>query len=133
MNVEDIEGIGSVYGEKLGGVGVKTVEDLLDAGAKPGGRDKLVASTGISHELILKWVNRADLYRVKGVGQEYSDLLEASGVDSPLELSHRIPQNLHAKLEQVNGEKKLVRRVPSLHEVEAWVAEAKSLPRVVEH
>ncbi len=133
MNVEDIEGIGSVYSQKLSVVGVKTVEELLDAGAKPSGRDKLVETTGISHELILKWVNRADLYRVKGVGQEYSDLLEASGVDSPLELSHRVPRNLHVKLEQVNAEKKLVRRVPSLPEVEAWVAEAKSLPRVVEH
>jgi predicted flap endonuclease-1-like 5' DNA nuclease len=133
MNIEDIEGIGKVYGDKLTAVGVKTVEELLEQGAKPRGREKLVDSTGISHKLILKWVNRADLYRLKGVGQEYSDLLEASGVDSPLELSHRVPKNLHTKMEEVNSSKKLVRRVPTLADVQTWVAEAKALPKVVEH
>jgi predicted flap endonuclease-1-like 5' DNA nuclease len=133
MNVEDIEGIGKAEAAKLEKAGVKTVDDLLQAGAKPGGRDKLAAATGISPKNILKWVNRADLYRLTGVGQEFSDLLEAAGVDSPAELAHRVPQHLHARLLEVNEQKKLVRRLPSLAEVERWVSEAKSLDKVVTH
>lgn len=128
-----IEGIGAVYNQKLQEAGVKTVEALLDRGATPQGRKELAELTGAGDERILDWVNRADLYRIKGVSEEYSDLLEAAGVDTVVELGQRNPENLHAKLEQVNAEKKLVRRLPTAAQVSDWVQQAKELPRKISY
>lgn len=126
-----IEGIGEVYAQKLEQAGISTIEKLLEQGASTTGRQEIVAQTGISATLILKWVNRADLFRVKGIGEEYSDLLEAAGVDTVPELAQRNPANLFAKLGEVNAEKRLVRRLPTAPQVEDWVAQAKDLPRKV--
>ncbi|HEY5472788.1 MAG TPA: DUF4332 domain-containing protein [Candidatus Limnocylindrales bacterium] len=133
MNIIDVEGIGPVYAEQLAAVGVKTTDDLLERGAKPKGREDLETTTGIGHALILKWVNRVDLYRIKGVGSEYSDLLEIAGVDSPAELAHRNPANLTESMAEANAARNLVRRLPTLAEVTAWIEESKTLPKVVEH
>ena len=133
MNIVDIEGIGPAYAEKLSAVGVKTTDQLLERGAKPKGREELEESTGIGHAFILKWVNRADLYRIKGVGSEYSDLLEIAGVDSPAELAHRNPANLTETMAEANAARNLVRRLPTLAEVTGWIEESKTLPKVVEH
>lgn len=129
----DIEGVGPVYAEKLGKVGIKTVEALLKLGATPKGREEIAEGSGISKDLVLEWVNHADLYRIKGVAEEYSDLLEEAGVDTVVELSKRNAANLHAKILEVNAEKKLVRRVPTLKEIERWVEHAKTLPRGVHY
>ncbi len=99
--IEDIEGIGPVYAKKLSDVGVKTVAQLLKVGAGAKGRDELAEKAGIDRKLILEWVNHADLYRIKGVGQEYSDLLEEAGVDTVVELATRNPENLYAKIQEV--------------------------------
>jgi predicted flap endonuclease-1-like 5' DNA nuclease len=127
----DIEGIGPVYKQKLKEVGVTSTEDLLWMGASPRGREELAEGTGISEKLILEWVNLADLIRLKGVGEEYSDLLEEAGVDTVKELRNRVPENLHKAIVATNEAKALVRRVPSLKQVKKWVAEAKTLPPVV--
>jgi predicted flap endonuclease-1-like 5' DNA nuclease len=127
----EIEGIGGVYAAKLEQAGISTIEELLERGASPTGRKELVAQTDISATLVLKWVNRADLVRVKGIGEEYADLLEAAGVDTVPELAQRNAHNLSQKLAEVNGEKHLVRRLPAPTQVESWVAQAKDLPRKV--
>jgi len=128
-----IEGIGEKYGEKLQGVGVRSIEALLAAGTTPKGRQELAEKSGITEKLILEWVNRADLFRIKGIGEEYSDLLEAAGVDTVVELTQRNAANLFAALEKTNAAKKLVRQLPTLKQVEGWVAQAKALPRVVQY
>lgn len=133
MKIEEIEGLSGTYGQMLSGAGVSTVESLLDKGGKKRSRKALAEATGISETMILKWVNRADLMRVKGIGSEYSDLLETVGVDSPQELSHRVAGHLHSKMEEVNTAKKLVRRVPTEAEITTWISEAKAMPRMVEH
>jgi predicted flap endonuclease-1-like 5' DNA nuclease len=129
----DIEGIGLVYAEKLIAVGVRTTNRLLKKGATPQGRAALEKETGISHEKILEWVNHADLFRIKGVGEEYSDLLEEAGVDTVPELAQRNAQNLYAKLVEVNDKMKLVRQLPSQRQVADWVEQAKMLPRKIEY
>ena len=129
----DIEGIGPSYAEKLNAIGIKTTYGLLEAGATRKERGELAEKTGISSKLILEWVNLADLFRIKGVGEEYSDLLEEAGVDTVVELSRRNPENLHGKLLEANEEKKLVRRPPRLAEVKDWVEQAKKLQRKVEY
>ena len=131
MKVIDIEGIGPAYAAKLHAVGVRTTEALLKAGCGPQERKQLAAAAGVSENLVLEWVNRADLLRVKGVGGQYSDLLENAGVDTVVELSKRVPENLLAKLLEVNNEKHFVRKVPGLKQVENWIAQAKKLPRVL--
>lgn len=129
----EIEGVGAVYAAKLESCGVVNQDQLLEKGASPAGRKELVEKTELSSKLILKWVNRADLARIKGVGEEYADLLECAGVDSVPELAQRVPANLHAKMTEVNAEKNLVRSLPAESQVEGWVQQAKDLPRVVTH
>ncbi|MER2605256.1 MAG: DUF4332 domain-containing protein [Siculibacillus sp.] len=130
-NIATIEGIGPVFAEKLTAAGAKTVEGFLEMAKDPKGRKALAEATGIDDGKILKWANKADLMRIKGVGEEYSDLLEAAGVDTVKELKHRKPENLHAKMEEVNAEKKLVRQTPSLKSVGDWVEQAKVLPAML--
>jgi len=132
-SIVKIEGIGDVYRQKLQSAGVKTVEKLLKRGATPAGRDQLAGETGISGSLILEWVNHADLWRIKGVGEEYSDLLEEAGVDTVVELAQRRADNLFAKMNEVNMAKKLVRRLPTEVQVAEWISQAKKLPRVVNY
>ena len=132
-NIIKIEGIGKVYAEKLLATGIKTTEKLLEEGCKAKAREEIAAKTGIPVKSILEWVNRADLMRIKGVGEEYSDLLEVAGVDTVVELATRKPENLHLKLVETNKEKKLVRQLPGLKQVQSWVEDAKNLPRKVEY
>ncbi len=131
--ISDIEGIGPKYAELLAKEGIKTVEGLLKTAAKQKDRKKLSEVLGISEKLILEWVNLADLFRIKGIGEEYSDLLEEAGVDTVPELAQRKPENLLEKLTDINSQKKLVRRLPVLSQVESWVKQAKELPRIVEY
>lgn len=128
-----IEGIGPKYEVVLKKAGVASVEALLKSGSTPKGRKVLTETSGISDKLILEWVNHADLFRIKGVGEEYSDLLEEAGVDTVVELAKRVPANLFEKMVAVNLEKKLVRQLPTLKMVAEWVAQAKTLPRVIEY
>ena len=129
----DIEGVGPVYAEKLSALGITTTEKLLEMGNTPKARKELEEKSGISGKNLLEWINRADLFRIKGVGEEYSDLLEAAGVDTVPELAQRKAENLQAKMVEVNAEKNLVRRVPTLSEVTSWVESAKGLPKAVSH
>ena len=131
--IEDIEGIGPAYAKKLKDEGIKNTDDLLEAGSTKKGRKELAKKTGITERLILEWVNKADLFRIKGIGEEYSDLLEEAGVDTVVELSRRNPENLRATIVGINEAKKLVRRTPTLGKVKDWVEQAKSLPRKVEY
>jgi predicted flap endonuclease-1-like 5' DNA nuclease len=131
--IADIEGIGPKFGDKLSAAGIKTTEALLKHAANKKGRQDLAAKTGLDTGKLLEWVNRADLMRIKGVGTQYSDLLEAAGVDTVPELAQRNAKNLFAKLQEVNGQKKLVRQLPTAEQVEKWVKAAKALKRMVDY
>lgn len=131
--IEDIEGIGPAYAEKLGAADIKTTEALLEAGRTKAGRKSLEETTEISGKLLLKWINMADLFRIKGVAGEFAELLEAAGVDTVKELAGRRADNLAAKMAEVNAEKKLTRAVPSEKVVAGWVEQAKELPRGIEY
>ncbi len=126
-----VEGIGAKYAERLAAAGVRSTAALLEAGKTPRGRKDLAARTRLSEALILKWVNRVDLIRVKGVGEEYADLLEASGVDTVPELAQRNAANLYQTMKQMNDSKHLVRRLPAESQVRDWIARAKKVGRVV--
>jgi uncharacterized membrane protein len=134
MRIAEVEGIGPTYAEKLRAAGIHTTDELLTAGAKPSGRAKLSGTTGISDKLILEWVNTVDLMRIPGVGSEYSDLLEAAGVDSPAELANRNAANLETTVKEVVAARPgIVRRTPSESEIATWIQEAGKLEKVVEH
>ena len=132
-NIREIEGIGDASAEKLEAAGIKTIEAFLEAGATAKGRDDLAEKTGLAEKNILKWVNRADLDRVKGIGTQYADLLEAAGVDSAPELAQRNAANLLAKMDEVNASKNLVNKLPSEDQVQGWIDNAKTLPKIVTH
>lgn len=128
MKIEKVEGIGEKYAKKLAAAGITTTEQLLDVGGNRKGRQDLAERTGISETLILEWVNLADLFRVPGIGEEYSDLLEEAGIDTVKELRNRNPENLHKALQEVNARKHLVRQLPGLSQVDSWIKAAKELP-----
>ena len=129
--IDTIEGIGPVYKAKLKELGIETVANLLELGASRKGREELAANSAISEALVLKWVNMADLMRISGVGEEYSELLEAAGVDTVKELRNRNPENLLKAMLEANQQHAMVRRTPHLSEVESWVAQAKLLDPVI--
>lgn len=131
--IEEIEGIGPVFGQKFREVGINTTDQLREATKTKAQRKDLAEKTSIDEGKILTFANHVDLFRIHGVGAQYSELLEASGVDTVKELATRKPENLVKKMEEVNANKKLVRRVPPLKSVEKWVAEAKTLPRGLEY
>ena len=131
--IEDIEGIGPAFGEKLRTARVTTPEALLEAGATKKGREHLAQATEIPESLILKWVNMADLFRVKGIAGQYAELLEAAGVDTVKELRNRNAENLAATLTEVNESRKLCRQSPGSQAVRDWVEQAKNLPPMVEY
>ena len=133
MKIDNIEGVGSSHAAKLREAGVRTTERLLKVAGTRKGRQALAKHTAISEKRILEWVNRADLMRLRGIGEEYSDLLEQAGVDSVRELRNRKVENLYQKLFEINIEKALVRRTPSTHQVRRWVTEAKSTKPKVTH
>jgi len=125
--LSDIEGIGPSYAKKLQAAGIRSVSGLLKQCASKSDRKKVALASNISESTILKWANMADLYRVKGIGSEYSQLMEKAGVDTVKELKMRVPKNLHDKMVEINTKKKLVRQLPSLSKVESFVKQAKSL------
>ena len=132
-DLKKIEGIGESYAEKLKEHGISSTDSLLDTCSTPKARKEIAEKTGVSEKRILRWVNMSDLFRIKGVGEEYADLLEAAGVDTVPELAQRNVQSLVQKMTTVNEEKKLVRTVPTESSVTEWVNQAKELPRKVEY
>jgi predicted flap endonuclease-1-like 5' DNA nuclease len=129
--LHEVEGIGATYAEKLATAGLSTTDDLLTHGGSRAGRTKISTASGISESLVLKWVNHADLFRIKGIAGQFAELLEAAGVDTVKEFRNRVPENLHARLEEVNAAKRLAGRVPSLAELTDMIQQAKQLePKV---
>jgi predicted flap endonuclease-1-like 5' DNA nuclease len=134
MKIEDVEGIGPAFAEKLAAAGVSTTDALLDRAATSTGRDRLSEETGISERLILEWVNHADLMRIDGVGSEYADLLEAAGVDSCAELARRNAANLATTFQELDAARpNVVRQVPSEATIAGWIEQADRLAKVVSH
>lgn len=131
--IEYVEGIGPAFGAKLRGANVNTVLDLMVEGATRRGRKSLSERTGLAQSQILTWVNHIDLYRIKGVAEEYADLLEQSGVDTVVELAQRNPNNLFKRMNDINEQKALVRRLPHLSDVQSWVEQAKNLKRLIHY
>ena len=129
--IKELEGIGAAYGEQLAAAGITTTEKLLEAAATRTARTRLAKSVGISAQKVLRWANMADLHRIKGIGEEFSDLLEAAGVDTVPELGRRNPGNLQQRLQTLNEEKRLTRRTPTLSNVEDWVAQARAMQRIL--
>ena len=130
-HIEAIEGIGPKYAEILRGAGIASTGQLLAQGSRPQGRRELAERLNINEKLILQWVNMSDLFRIKGVGGQYAELLEASGVDTVKELRNRNAPNLADKMREVNAQKRLVRQVPNLERVENWIQQAKQLEPAV--
>jgi predicted flap endonuclease-1-like 5' DNA nuclease len=133
MKVEDIEGIGPAHAATLQGAGIRTSDALLERAGPKAGRDALAAETGISGKLLLEWANACDLMRIDGIGAQFSDLLEAAGVDSAAELAQRNAANLAATFQELNAARATTRRAPTEAMVADWIAQAKKLPKVVTH
>ncbi len=131
--ISDIEGIGPAKTDKLKAMGISTVEALLEKGGSPAGRKEIADTTGISDKEIMRYVNHADLFRIKGISSQTSELLEAAGVDTVKELATRNAANLHAAMEKTNEEKGLSGRIPSESQIQGFIDEAKELPRAVNY
>lgn len=131
--IEDVEGIGPAIGGKLRACGVKDTDGFLAQARTPAGRKALAEKCGLAEKQVLRFANMVDLYRIKGVGSEFAELLEAAGVDTVVELARRNPEQLAKKIAEVGQAKKLTRRLPSEADVGRWVAQAKELPRAIEY
>ena len=131
--IKEVEGIGETYGDKLEGAGITDTGVLLEICGGKDGRKDIAEKTGISETYILEWVNLADLMRVKGVGKQFAELLEASGVDTVKELRHRNAANLAEKMTEVNAKKTLCSSNPSESQCQDWIDQAKAMEPAVEY
>ena len=131
QSVEKIEGIGRIYGYKLRKMGINSINDILNAGSTRKGRNKLAKGVGVSQSSILRWVNRADFFRINGIGKQYSSLLEESGVNSVRDLAYRDPFRLYNQMKNINRNKNLVKRTPPYNKVKAWIENAKGLQQII--
>lgn len=131
--ITDIEGIGPAVADRLKSMRIRTTSRLLDTASSPRGRKALAEKTGVESSRILKWANMADMMRIKGIGEEYSELLEAAGVDTVRELKHRNPKNLAEAMAAANARKKLVRLLPSEKAIAKWIAQANTLPMKIKY
>ena len=125
--VSEISDIGPEARGKLKSAGIRTTTRLLDAAKSPKGRKLLAEQTGIEEKRILNWANAADRLRIKGIGAEYSDLLQAAGVDTVKELKYRNPAKLAEALAAANARNKLARVLPSPRAIERWIEQAKRI------
>lgn len=125
--IDEIEGIGPSFAAKLGAGKISTTDDLLEKCSDPQGRKATCEATGIGESQLLKWANMADLMRVSGVGRQFAELLEASGVDTIKELRNRNAENLFTKMGEVNAEKKLSKSSPAQNVVQGWIEQAKTM------
>ncbi len=131
--IDEIEGIGPTYKEKLVEAKIQTTDDFLKFCCESKGRKTVAEKTGLSEKHLLKWANMADMMRISGVGPQYAELLEASGVDTVKELQHRNATNLAAKMAEVNTEKNLANAVPAETVIEKWIEQAKDLEPTISH
>jgi len=131
--IEEIEGIGPSYAEKLSAANITDTDSLLKFCCDKKGRTTAAEKTGVSESVLLKWTNMADMMRISGIGPEYAELLEASGVDTVKELQHRVPANLATKMAEINETKKLTRQVPAESMISKWVEAAKNTPATITH
>lgn len=131
--IDEIEGIGTTYAERLQAAGIKTTDDLLKVCGSRKGRDDMAGHTGFSASQLLKWANMADLMRIAGIGEEYSELLEAAGVDTVKELATRKADNLTTRMAEVNEAKKLTRALPAASQVQKWIDQAKTMDPAISH
>jgi predicted flap endonuclease-1-like 5' DNA nuclease len=133
MKISDVQGIGPAYAKKLAKAGIRTTESLLKKGASPEGRKEIEGMSGVGKRELLDWVNMADLYRIKGVGGQFSELLMKTGVDTVIELSKRQAKHLYAEMKEINQAKNLVNRMPTMDQVDDWIKQAKKLPRAISY
>ncbi|MEE3331642.1 MAG: DUF4332 domain-containing protein [Myxococcota bacterium] len=131
--IEEIEGIGPAYAERLRASGCAHADTLLERGWSKKGRQELCEESRISEKQILRWVNVADLLRIDGIGPEYAELLEASGVDSVPELALRNTATLTERCADTNAARTLTRKIPTAAQVENWIKQAVELGHKIEY
>ncbi|UCH37107.1 MAG: DUF4332 domain-containing protein [Candidatus Bathyarchaeota archaeon] len=133
QNVEKIEGIGPTYGGRLRNVGILSISDLLQAGSTRNERSALANKIGVTAPTVLKWVSRADFFRIRGVGKQYSDLIVAAGIQNVDDLARSNPKNLYVKLKDTDRKMNLVKQPPSFNTVKRWIVHAEKLQQIVEY
>lgn len=129
--ITDIEGVGPANQKKLAKAGIKSVSKLLEKGCTKKGRKEIAEASDLDEAKVLDWVNMADLFRIKGIAGQFSELLKAAGVDTVKELRNRNAENLHAKLLEVNATKQFTHVVPGQKQIESFVDQAKKLEPMV--
>jgi predicted RecB family nuclease len=127
-SISDLDGLGPGFAIQMKKVGIRTTEKLLETAKSHKGRLMLAEKTEIAHDELLRVANMIDRMRIRGVGQDYAVLLEAAGVKTIKELRYRNPGRLAEAMARANGERKLVRVLPSEHTVERWIDYARKLP-----
>lgn len=110
---------------------INSVTALLKAGATPEGREFLAAALNVPCEGIIQWLHQADMFRVKGVGKEYLALLNEVGVKTLDQLRQQAAETLCERMRQVNGNHRLVRRLPTLEMVNDWIEQANELTPIL--
>ena len=131
--IEEIQGIGPSFAKKLAESKIMSTDNLLDRCGSNKGRKSVASETGINDAQLLKWANMADLMRVSGIGGQFAELLEASGVDTIKELATRNAENLAAKMREVNEQKNLANASPAASVVQRWIDQAGKTDARISH
>jgi predicted RecB family nuclease len=131
MKLAQVEGLEPDVIARLSTIGIDTTNELLTRGAEPAGRAEITGVSGLTEPALLALLFRADLERVHGIGWDYAGLLVEAGVGTVTDLAYRQAEELRKRMMAVNAERSLVKRVPSLAQVTAWIDHARTLPGVL--
>lgn len=132
VTISKLNGIQPEIETKLRAHNIKDSKELLQAYHRFGSANRLAEHVGADASHITLLLNRADLARIRGIGEAYTGLLEAAGIQTIKELARRCPEELRAQFERINGERKLVGRVPAQATVNGWVNKARRLPAALD-
>ncbi len=131
QKLNQIEGIGLKYTSLLENAGIEDQQQLLEVCGQQQGRELIREQTGICEKLLLRWASQADLARIKGIGIEFAELLEQSGIKSVTALAEYEPDDLGERLKSTNDQIKLVKNIPGNSQLESWIEQAKTLPQAI--
>jgi len=132
-SLTEIKGFTTATMNKFRNNGIRSANSFLYECGSASKRRTWARKLGIQFGKLTEWIRFADLFRIKGIGTKYVELLHYAGVQDVRTLSKRSPQQLYKQMQAANDRRHVVRAIPSYKQVSRWVSQAKRMKKVVNY